>query len=236
MPPQPEDDPFDRLADERRPAGSRLVFQRQLAACDRRLVAVGGLAATMIAPVTSAFLGGDRHGAQRAIAVVPEISRLCAELEEIAYVLIARQSPVAGDLRHLVAVLRSVQDVQRSAMLLRHVAGSLDWIHPPSLPADLGQLLTQTGALTSDIFAGGVAAWEHHDADAAAELDLADDQVDFLQKCLLTDLYTGQQSVEEAVSLALVARYYERVADHGVEIARHLAYFVTGEHPRPARR
>ena len=67
------------------------------------------------------------------------------------------------------------------------------------------------------------------DALAANELEDADDQVDLLQKVLLTDLYTGEQSVEEAVSLALIARYYERIADHGVEIARQVSFVVTGD-------
>jgi phosphate transport system protein len=74
-----------------------------------------------------------------------------------------------------------------------------------------------------------VDAWRRHDPLAATELQVRDDHADLLQKVLLTDIYTGSQSVEESVSLALIARYYERIADHGVEMARQVTYFLTGD-------
>jgi phosphate transport system protein len=144
--------------------------------------------------------------------------------------MLARQQPVASDLRRIVAILRSVADVTRSAYLLRHVAESLTWVHPPSMAADLRRTIGDLGEVSAEVFAGAVTAWATHDALAANELNARDDQVDFLQKALLTELYTGPgQSVEEAVSLALIARYYERVSDHGVEMARHVTYFLTGQ-------
>jgi phosphate transport system protein len=230
-------DPLDWLEDEqRRPDHPRLEFRQQLLACDNRLVEVGQQVAEMVLPVTMAVVQADAHGAGAASVTAAAVDAGCRELEERCYVLIARQSPVAGDLRHLVALLRSIADVQRSGQLVRHVAGSLDWIHPPALSEDLRQLLNQLGTVSADIFTGGVEAWRRHDGLAATELDHADDEVDLLQKLLLTEIYTGNQSVEEAVSLALLARYFERIADHGVEMARQVTYFVTGERVVPSRR
>lgn len=226
-------DPLRWLEQEHRhPGGSRAEFQQQLADIDRLLIGVGAAVAERIVPVTTAFLQADIHQASQAVAADVAIDQRCVELEEACYILLARQSPVAGDLRRIVAVLRSVADVQRSGNLLRHVAESLTWIHPPSMNEDLRETIQQLGTVSAEIFAGGVTAWRRHDGLAAAELEKRDDQVDLLQKYLLTELYTGESSIEEAVSLALIARYYERIADHGVEMSRQVTYFVTGERIR----
>lgn len=208
---------------------ARVVFQEQLAALDRQLVEVADLAARAITPVTSAFLEADRYRAAEHVATAQEVQRRCVELEETGYVLIARQSPVAGDLRRIIAVLRCSREVQRTGHLIAHIAESLTWIHPPALGEHLRQIILQLGGVSAEVFARAVEAWRSHDSLAALELESRDDKVDLLHKVLLTELYTGQQSVEESVSLALLGRYYERIGDHGVELARQVAYFVTGE-------
>ncbi len=232
-----EDDPQDPLRgleQERRDRrGLRVDFDAELEACDAALLDVGRQVASAIAPMTEAFLTGDAETAAQLIAADRAVDVACERLEERGVTLIARQSPVAGDLRRLVALLKCIQDVSRSGDLLRHVGESLRWIHPPSLPAKLRETVQQLGDVSHALFSEGLEAWRAHDALAANELERDDDQVDLLQKVLLTDLYTGTQSVEESVSLALIARYYERIADHGVEIARQATYVLTGERPPP---
>lgn len=223
-------DPLAWLEEQHRtPAGTRLEFQRQLADCDAMLIRIARRVAGAIVPVTEAFLQADSHGAGELRANDLAVDRECLRLEEACYLIMARQAPVASDLRRVVAILRSVADVQRSANLLGHVANSLTWVHPPSMPEELRQTISQLGEVSAGIFWGAVDAWKNHDGLAANELDARDDQVDLLQKWLLAELYTGNQSVEEAVSLALITRYYERVADHGVEMARQVTYFLTGD-------
>lgn len=226
----PDDDPLERLEDERRePHGARIRFQRDLADSDERLVGIGRQIAGAVVPITEAFLEADTHRAGELTRTALNVDRRCIELEDACYVLLARQAPVASDLRRVVAILRSGADLQRSAHLLRHVAEALTWVHPPSMPEELRQTVGQLGGLAAGILSGAVEAWAQHDGLAITDLDARDDEVDLLQKWLLTELYTGTQSVEEAVSLALIARYYERVADHGVELARSVAYFLTGD-------
>jgi phosphate transport system protein len=224
------EDPLEQLEQERRQRPtSRVEFSAQLDACDRLLIEVAALVAQAIVPVTTAFLQADRYLASEHIVASQEIQRRCVDLEDAAYLLLARQSPVAGDLRRIIAVFCCAREVERSSLLLAHIAESLTWVHPPSMPDHLRQVISQLGAVSSEIFSGGIEAWRGHDGLAAPELETRDDQVDLLQKVLLTELYTGQQSVEESVSLALIGRYYERIADHGVELARQVAYFVTGD-------
>ncbi|CAN5205462.1 phosphate signaling complex protein PhoU [soil metagenome] len=222
-------DPLDRLGDAQ--PSLRMDFRAALDDCDRALLSVGDRVARAIDPMTEAFLTGDARSAAHWIAADREVDKACQDLEERCFELIARQSPVAGDLRRLIAVLKCTQDVLRSGDLLRHVGEALTWIHPPSLPQKLRETVQQLGEVSHDLFVRGLASWGAQDALAANELEQDDDQVDLLQKVLLTDLYTGTQAVEEAVSLALIARYYERIADHAVEIARQTAYVVTGERP-----
>ena len=230
--PTADDDPLQWLeADQQQPALSRQAFQQQLDNIDHRLVEAATLVAQQVQPVTTAFLEADERAAAAAIAADAEVDRRCEELEEHCFELLARQSPVAGDLRRVVAVLRSIADVQRSGDLLSHVAKSLAWVHPPSMSDRLRDMIRELGTVSGDVFAGAIQAWLAHDALAAVELQTLDDQVDLLQKSLLTELYLGGQTVEESVSLALICRYYERIADHGVEMARQLAYVLTGERP-----
>jgi phosphate transport system protein len=229
MPDSEPVNPLERLEGEHRePQGARVRFQRELADCDDRLVAIGRRIAAAVVPVTETFLEADTHRAGELVHDDLNVDRQCLELEDACFLLLARQAPVAGDLRRIVGILRSGADLQRSAHLLRHVAESLTWVHPPSMPEELRQTVGQLGGLAAEILGGAVEAWHNHDGLAINDLDARDDQVDLLQKWLLTELYTGTQSVEEAVSLALIARYYERVADHGVEMARQVAYFLTG--------
>lgn len=224
-----EDDPLAAFEDADQKATRRREFTAAMADCDRRLIELASLVSNAIIPMTDAFLSGDALVAQQLIDADKEIDRLGRELEDASFVLIARQSPVASDLRRAIAVVHCVNDVVRSGDLLRHVGESLRWVHPPSLTDKLRGTVRQLGEVSKDLLDRGVEAWAKQDALAANELEEADDQVDLLQKVLLTDLYTGEQSVEEAVSLALIARYYERIADHGVEIARQVSFVVTGE-------
>lgn len=226
--PEP-DDPLGWLAEEQRRTTTRGEFRDRLASCDETLVAAGRQVAAAIPVVTTGFIEGDRHLAEQTAARSAGVDARCNALEEACFVLIARQSPVGGDLRHLVALLRSIADVQRSGGLLHHVAGALQWVHPPSMPRTLTDLVEQLGEAAGQVFAAGVEAWRTHDGLAANEVADSDDEVDLLQRMLLTEIYAGDQSVEEAVSLALIARYYERIADHGVELARQVTYYLTGE-------
>ncbi|CAN5761017.1 phosphate signaling complex protein PhoU [soil metagenome] len=222
-------DPLAHLEEGNGAGLLRLDFRQAMDDCDRALLAAGARVDQAIRPMTEAFLGGDTRTAEKLVQADQIIDQGCQQLEERCFLLIAQQSPVAGDLRRLIAVIKCVQDVSRSGDLLRHVGESLTWIHPPSLPTKHRETVQQLGDVSQDLFARGLQSWDEQDALAANELEQDDDQVDLLQKVLLTDLYTGAQSVEESFSLALIARYYERIADHGVEIARQTAYVVTGE-------
>lgn len=224
------DDPLSRLEIERRETGAaRQRLHEQLEDLDGQLVTMMRELAGRVQPATAAFLEADSHAAASLIEADADLTRRCTEVEEAGYLLLATQSPVATDLRRIIAVLRSANDVQRTGNLLTHVVESLSWVHPPSLPRELRSTIEQLGAVAGTMLDNAVTAWVNHDALAAEDLERQDDQADLLQKMMLSELYTGTQSIEESVSLGLIARYYERAADHAVELARHLTFFLTGD-------
>jgi phosphate transport system protein len=141
-----DDDPIQWLEAERRGQGSsRVEFHQQLEDCDAQLVAAAGIVADAVVPVTHAFLEADSHVAREFLAADTRVRHLSRELEEACYLLLARQSPVAVDLRRVVATLRSGQSIDRSSNLLRHVAESLTWVHPPSMADELRTTIRQLG-------------------------------------------------------------------------------------------
>lgn len=224
------DDPLARLeAERRKPAATRQRLDAQLQMLDDGLIAMMRELAARVKPATSAFLEADTHAATSLEEADAVMTQRCTHVEEAGYLLLATQSPVAADLRRAIAALRAVNDIQRSGNLLTHVVESLAWVHPPSLSTTLRDSISQLGDVSGEMFGSAADAWERQDALAAADLERRDDQVDLLQKELLSDLYTGSQTIEESVTLALIARYYERIADHAVELARHLVFWLTGD-------
>lgn len=224
------DDPLERLEAERRHAGSaRHRLHELLEGLDEQLITLTRAVADSVQPATEAFLGADDHAVASLIAGDRVLTRKCAKLEESGYLVLATQSPVATDLRRVIAVLRSVNDIERTGNLLAHVLESLPWVHPPSLDTELRDTIRQLGDVTGAMLSAAADAWEQHDALAAEDLERRDDEVDLLQKVMLSELYTGRQSIEESVSLGLIARYYERSADHAVELSRHVVFFLTGD-------
>ena len=211
--------------------GARVAYRQQLADLDRALINLVEEVAELVTPVTRGFLEADAHALARMPSARAGIDARAAAVEESCYLVLVRQQPVGGDLRHVVAVLRSVQEVQLAANLVCHVAEAIRWVHPPTLAAQLRAAVGELGTIADAILHGAAHAWDERDALAATDLARADDAADAQQTYLLTELYTGDHPVDDAVSLALVARYYERLADHGVEIARQLAYFLTGSRP-----
>jgi phosphate transport system protein len=207
----------------------RIAFHNRLDAIDDDFVRAGLMVADALPRLSEAFLSGDRGVIERADAMADDVSRRCAEIEDTGFVLLAREAPVAGDLRRLVALLRMTVDVSRSASLLRHACHTLRQFDPrflePTVRAELEEMSRQASA----VFVAGMDAWRRRDALAVTEVDDADESVDELQRVLLREVARTDDPGPELVVLGLLARYFERIADHGVEIARDAAFVATGQ-------
>ncbi len=224
------DDPLARLAGERIAVVSvRAGFHAALDDLGSRLADAAESVAESVVPVTAALLTDDERRLPAWWDRQDALRVTCRRIEDDGFGLLARESPVAGDLRQVVAIVRSSGHVHRSVELLGHVARSSRWMDPTRLAPGLQALVHEIAEVSSKVFEGAADAWREADSLRAVDLDQADDAVDELQRRLHDALVDGGCSTGEAVSLALIARYLERIADHGVALAREQTYAMTGE-------
>lgn len=203
-------------------------FHRDLERLDEQFREMIARLASSLAEVTrDAPSPSDLGSADRVLGEVQERSW---QLEERGHVLLARQAPVGGDLRRLVALLRLTTNVERAVQHTRHVLEVLADLEPTMLPPDLHRSLQEMGERAAALFQAGVDAWEQGDALAVIDLEAQDREIDALQLRLL-EAASHSERIHGATRLALglAARHYERIADYGVSLARDVAFVVTGE-------
>ncbi len=195
---------------------------------DDELVGGALLISEMLPRVTTAFLAGDRAVIAATRAMNTDVAERVRFVEEQGFLLLARQAPVAGDLRRLVSILRLITAVERSSALVGHVAQTLETVDPRLLPQPVRRQAEELGRRSAEVFRQGLDAWRQLDGLAVTELVTADVAVDRLARGLL-----GQadhlSDAADLIALGLLARYWERIADHGVSFAQHSTFAVTGE-------
>jgi phosphate transport system protein len=227
----PDVPPVDRqdLPEIAEPQGPvRVHFQGWLDEIDDELVGGALLVSAAVPRITRAWVAGDRAAIDETRALNADVCERVRRVEEQGFLLLAREAPVGGDLRRLVAMLRLVTSVERSAALLKHVAETLGRVEPGDLAPETRQQAEELGRRAGEVFRRGVDAWRSRDGLAVHELDDEDDGVDRLSIGLLQQA-DAVESPAEAMALAQLARYWERIADHGVSFAQHSTFAVTGE-------
>jgi phosphate transport system protein len=210
----------------------RDAYHDELAAITDQLVDMTRLVGQAISMATQALLSSDLAVAEAVIDADLAVDTLRENVERRTVDLIARQQPVAGDLRALTTGLRITSDLERSGDLAVHVAKLARRKFPANaVPAELQGTIRQMGEVASAIVgkAGDVVA--SRDAEAAAELEADDDVMDALHRTVLLTMLAPEwpYGIDTAIDLALAGRYYERFADHAVSVARQVVYLVTGE-------
>ncbi len=210
----------------------REEFRADLAEVSRTLVAMADGVRVAMRRATEALLTADRDIAEGVIDGDPEIDALFRIVEDKVFDVVARQAPVASDLRLLLTSLHVGGDLERMGDLAEHVARTARRRHPAAVvPTELAEVFGQMGEV-ADQLAGKIAkAISALDAVAAAQMERDDDVMDDLHRQLFKLLLgpEWQHGVEVAVDTALLGRYYERYADHAVNVGRHVVFLVTGE-------
>lgn len=212
----------------------RDAYHEELDSIGDGLVEMARLAGSAIGRATTALLDADLKLAESVIAADEKIDDLQRELESRAITLLARQQPVATDLRIVVTSLRMSADLERSGDLARHVAKLARLRFPESaVPSDLHSTILEMGQLAQRLMAKAAEVIVTKDVDDALQLEQDDDRMDELHRTLFQHLLDDRWShgIETAVDVTLVGRYYERFADHAVSVAKRVVYLVTGEHP-----
>jgi phosphate transport system protein len=212
----------------------RDTFHDELDQIGVALVEMSKLVGTAMSKATAALLKADLTLAEEVIAADEVVDRLHLETEERAFDLLARQQPVAGDLRVIVTGLRMVASLERMGDLAVHIAKIARLRYPDrAVPAEVHDVIRQMGVVAQNIVTKAGAVLAGHDIQLAAELARDDDSMDALHKELfgiVLDKDWGH-GVEAAIDVTLLGRYYERYADHAVSLARRVVQLVTGELP-----
>ncbi len=214
----------------------RDLYYEQLDAIVDDLVELTGTVRRAVAASTAALLNADLPLAEQVIDGVKAIDESVEGIEERALLLLATQQPVATDLRQLVASLRMLADLERMGALSVHVAKVARLRNPEvAVPTNLQPTIMAMASVADQMIHAASRIVANRDIEAAERLESTDDEMDKLRKELFRVLLSDSWShgVEPAIDLALLGRYYERIGDHAVSMARRVVYLVTGEIPVP---
>ena len=210
----------------------RDIFHEELESITADHLKMTTLVRDAIESATKALLNTDLQLAEKVITDDLEIDRIQHALDERTINIMARQQPVASDLRRLVSSLRISADLERMGDLANHIAKLARMRYPnKAVPAELVDLISEMGTAACRIVEKMAVVLEFHDTNRALEIDSDDDEMDILQRRLIGTLLSAQwnNSVESAVDMAFASRYFERFSDHAVSIAQRVYYTETGE-------
>ncbi len=210
----------------------RNAFHQQL---DDLIVGIAdmcGSAGQAMESATRALLQADLLLAEQVITDHDVILQQARKTEEQALTVLALQAPVAGDLRAVVSALKNIADVDRMAALALHVAKLTRRRHPAKvLPEEVNGYFTEMGRIAVDMGSNVKQVVLSKDTHRAEQLADDDDDMDNLHRHLFSVLMDREwkHGVAAAVDVTLLGRYYERFADHAVEIGRRVIFSATGE-------
>ncbi len=210
----------------------RSVFQDELDGVSQSLVDLTDMVAVSIAKATESILNCDLKLAEEVIASDDTIDDFQHALDARIIDIIARQQPVASDLRALVTALRMSADLERMGDMSHHVAKITRLRHPDAaIPAELIASFKQMGEAAEKIARKTGSVIASRDTEVALQVEKDDDEMDKLHRQLIGTLVdpNWKHGVESAIDLTLLGRYYERFADHAVSVSRRVYYLVTGK-------
>jgi phosphate transport system protein len=218
--------------DLRNGVGMRVEYDAELEDVSRVLVEMADEVRGAMGRATVSLLTADAEQAERVISGDAVVNGLRQRVEDRVYGLLARQSPVASDLRLLFTALHIATDLERMGDLAKHVAKIGLRRHPfPAVPDELVSIVTDMAAVADRIAEMIGAILASPDAQGAAALEAEDDNMDRLNEGLFVLLLGAawRHGVESAIDGAMLGRFYERYADHAVNAGRQMYFLVTGE-------
>jgi phosphate transport system protein len=210
----------------------RSVFQDELDSVSQTLFDLSVMVSDSMAKATRAISEKNLSLAEEVITNDEKIDTVQHDLDARIIDIIARQQPVASDLRALVTALRMSADLERMGDLAHHVAKVVRLRHPAgAVPDQVLGLIESMGVTAEKIATKTGVVISTRDTALAAQVEKDDDEMDLLHRQLISALIapTWEHGVETAIDLTLLGRYYERYADHAVSVARRVIFLVTGK-------
>jgi phosphate transport system protein len=215
-------------------AEHRQEFERELETIEARIIELFAIVAEDLPEATTALLTGNNEIMQRLTERDKVISALYPETEELANREILLQAPVADDLRFLLSVLRVLTEFELSHDLVMQIASRANHFLNEDLSPRTRGIVERMGSLASDMWRQAADCWYQRDRTSALALAERDDEMDQLYSSLFGELASGQMALPVTMEMTLVARFYERLGDHAVTIARRVVYLAGSAPEAPA--
>ncbi|KAB8188779.1 phosphate signaling complex protein PhoU [Nonomuraea phyllanthi] len=212
----------------------RDAYHEELDSLTDKLVEMTRLVRSAISRATTALLDSDLQLAESVISRDQEVNAIFDEIETSIFELMARQQPVAVDLRMVITALRMGTDLERMGDLAVHVAKVARLRHPDSaIPPEIRSTILEMGQIAENLVTKAGSCVASRDVESALELEQDDDAMDRLHRRLFRNILSKEweHGVEPAIDITLIGRYYERYADHAVRVAADVVYLVTGSRP-----
>ncbi len=204
----------------------RQEFDRELEAIEAKVIELFAMVAEDLPGATRALLNADNETVRVLVERDKAIDALYLEIEELVNREILMQAPVASDLRFLLSVLRIVPELERSHDLVVDIARKADHSLSGELSPRGRGLIERIGNLVADMWRQAADSWYNRDRSAAFRLAERDDELDELNASLIAELAAGGMTLPVTMEMTLVARSYERLAAHAVNIARRVVYLA----------
>ena len=213
---------------------TRKHFHEELQELNDDVVRLGAMAGEAIEAGTEALLMADLAAVEQVVAGDRQLDELMHDIEQRTYLLMARQQPMAVDLRVLVTILRVVHEIERIGDLMVKIAKAARRLYPGGLDHRVRGLIDRMRAQAHAQLKLAVEAFAEKDVSRAAALVDMDDVMDDLQRDLFQAIFASnsedESALQRAVQVGLLGRYYERIGDHAATVADRVNFMVTGEH------
>jgi phosphate transport system protein len=205
----------------------------EIAEIDRRVIQLFALVGELVAGATLALLSGDRQAARALVARDAEVDKGYRTVESLAW----KQLEEGGggpQLRYLVSVLHILPEIERSGDLAEHIAARAVRGIGLEMSARARGLVEQMGEVACTMWRMAADAYGDHSPDAAERIDRLDDAMDDLTVTLTAEILSGDMVLPVAVDVAMIGRFYERLGDHAVNLARRVSTWVSSGLGAPA--
>jgi len=220
----------------------RKAYHGELEQARSELVRLAALIVELLPRATSVLLDGDLEGAEYIIMGDAAFDQRCVDLEEQCLRILALQAPVATELRQVVALMKMIAEVERSADLIANICKAARRIYGHELDPKLRGIISRMSEQAQQLYTATIEAFVENDDAMAAALDDMDAYLDALHKQFIQAIFESHAAsridLQVAVQLAVVARFYERIGDHAVNIAERVRFVITGwlpDHKQAAR-
>jgi len=213
----------------------RSSFHKEIEEIRQEVLSLGKSVVEAIPRATAVLLNSDLEGADYLLQADDEIDARAVEIEEKCFQELALQSPVAGDLRLLVSMIKIAGELERSADLAVNICKAARRIFGHEIDPALRDLIAKMSEQAQQLFISTMEAFSDHDGAKAAAIDDMDSFLDGLHRRFIAEIFEIHASreieLQVAVQLAMVARFYERIGDHAVNVSERTRFIVSGWKP-----